>query len=98
VSGKRNKNENSNEMNRKFSRIIGLSLIVFSWILWVAIFLLPFFKLTLTQYAIVYPIILTATNIFWVGAALVGKGFIQNFNILSKVKSRFIRGNPRNEP
>jgi len=86
VSGKRTKNENSNGMNRKFSRAIGLSLIVFSWILWGAIILLPFFKLTLTQYAIVYPIVLVATNIFWVGVALVGKGLIQNFNILSKVK------------
>ncbi len=98
MSGKRNKNENLNGMNRKFSRIIGLSLIVFSWILWVAILLLPFFKLTLTQYAIVYPIILAATNIFWVGAALVGKGFIQNFNIWSKDKTGFVSGNPRNEP
>jgi hypothetical protein len=85
----------SNGMNRKFSRIIGLSLIVFSWILWGVIFVLPFFKLTLTQYAIVYPVILGATNIFWVGAALVGKELIQKFNLMSKVKTWYRRCNMR---
>jgi len=74
-------------MNHRFLRILGFSLIVFSWILWAVILFLPFFKLTLTQYAFVYPVILAATNVFWVGVALVGKKLIQKINILSKVKS-----------
>jgi len=51
--------------------------------------MLPFFKLTIKQYAIAYPILLVATNIFWIGAALVGKELIQKYNFLSKVKKRF---------
>ncbi|MEI7726876.1 MAG: hypothetical protein WCK09_17330 [Bacteroidota bacterium] len=80
-------------MNPKFSRILGVSLIIFSWILWGVIFVLPFFKLTLTQYAVVYPVILVATNIFWVGAALVGNELVRKFNILTKIKRLFKRGN-----
>ena len=78
-------------MNQRITRITGVSLIVFSWILWVIVFCLPFFKLTLAQYAIVYPVILASTNIFWIGAALVGKELDQKFNILEKVKIWFKR-------
>ena len=72
-----------------FSRILGVSLIVFSWVLWGVILVLPFFKLTLTQYAVVYPVILVATNIFWVGAALVGKELVRKFNVLTKINMWF---------
>ena len=41
---------------------------------------------SVTQYAIAYPILLAATSIFWVGAALVGKDLIQKYNLVSKVK------------
>jgi hypothetical protein len=78
-------------MKHKFTRILGISLIIFSWILWGVIFILPFFKLTKTQYAIAYPVILIATNIFWVGAILVGKELAQKYNILLKVKTWFKR-------
>jgi hypothetical protein len=61
------------------------------------IFILPFFKFTVTQYAIAYPILLVATNIFWVGAALVGKELIQKYNILSKIKNWFKRLSPKKE-
>jgi len=70
-------------------QVLGGTLIVFSWVLWGIIFCLPFFKLTLTQYAIVYPVILASTNIFWIGAALVGKEIVRKFNILTKVKIWF---------
>jgi len=73
-------------MKRKFLRILGYSLIVLTWIIWGVIFILPFFKLSVTQYAIAYPILLAATSIFWVGAALVGKDLIQKYNLVSKVK------------
>ena len=85
-------------MNLKFVRIIGVSLIVFSWILWIVILFLPFCKLTLTQYAIVYPVILASTNIFWIGAALVGKELVRKFNILTKVKIWLKSCRMKNEP
>ncbi|MCX6250219.1 MAG: transporter suffix domain-containing protein [Bacteroidetes bacterium] len=78
-------------MKHKFTRILGVSLIILTWIIWGMIFILPFFKLTLAQYAIAYPVLLAATNIFWIGAALVGKELIQKYNLLSKVKSWFKR-------
>jgi len=76
-------------MKHKFIRILGISLIVLTWIIWGVICILPFFKLTLTQYAIAYPILLAATNIFWVGAALVGKELVQKYNLMSKLKKLF---------
>ena len=78
-------------MKRKFIRILGISLILLTWAIWGVIIILPFFKLTLTQYAIAYPVLLAATNIFWVGAALVGKELIQKYNIIPKVKKLFKR-------
>ncbi len=84
-------------MKRKFIRILGVSLIVFTWIIWGVIIILPFFKLSLKQYAIAYPVLLAATNIFWVGAALVGKELIQKYNLLSKVKTWFKRLSKKKE-
>ncbi|MGA3015308.1 MAG: transporter suffix domain-containing protein [Bacteroidales bacterium] len=84
-------------MKHKYTRILGISLIIFSWVIWAMIFILPFFKFTVTQYAIAYPILLVATNIFWVGAALVGKELIQKYNILSKIKNWFKRLSPKKE-
>jgi hypothetical protein len=78
-------------MKHEYLRILGISLIIFSWLIWAMIIILPFFKLTVTQYAIAYPILLVATNIFWVGAALVGKELIQKYNILTKIKEWFTR-------
>jgi len=87
-------------MNPKYFRVLGVSLIGFSWILWGVIFVLPFIKLTLSQYAIVYPVILVSTNIFWIGAALVGKELVRKFNILKMVKiwlkSCLMKNDPRN--
>lgn len=74
-------------MKRKFIRILGISLIIITWMIWGVIFILPFFKLTLTQYAIAYPVLLAATNLFWVGAALVGKELIQKYNIMPRIKN-----------
>ncbi len=73
-------------MNRRFQRILGISLIILTWVIWGVIFILPFFKLTLKQYAIAYPVLLAATNIFWLGAALIGKEIMQKYDILPKVK------------
>jgi uncharacterized SAM-binding protein YcdF (DUF218 family) len=73
-------------MKPKSLRTFGVFLIVFSWILWGVILCLPFCKLTMTQYAVVYPVILVSTNIFWVGAALVGKELLRRLNIFTKVK------------
>jgi len=76
-------------MKHKVQRIIGISLIITTWIIWGIIIVLPFFKLTLKQYAIAYPILLAATNLFWIGAALVGKELIQKYNIMPKIKMLF---------
>ncbi len=76
-------------MRRKYLQILGVSLILFTWIIWLVILILPVFKLTLTQYAIAYPVLLLATNLFWVGAALVGKEIIQKYNLLPRVKKWF---------
>jgi hypothetical protein len=70
-----------------YKRILGISLIVFSWIIWGIILLLPFFKLSLKQYVIAYPVLLVSTNIFWIGAALLGKELIQKYRLVPKVKT-----------
>jgi len=84
-------------MKHKYVRILGISLIILSWIIWGVIFILPFFKLTLKQYAIAYPILLVATNIFWVGAALVGKELVQKYNLILKAKKLFKRLSKKKE-
>lgn len=76
-------------MKHRFTKVLGISLIIFSWILWGVIFILPFLKLSKTQYEIIYPVILIATNIFWVGAILVGKEFAKKYDILLKIKTWF---------
>ena len=80
------KDRTGNEAKRKNSRILGFALIVFSWIIWAVIFILPFFKLSMKEYAIIYPVLLAATAIFWVGAALVGKEIVQKYDLFSKLK------------
>lgn len=76
-------------MKDRFTKVLGISLIVFSWILWGVIFILPFFKLSKTQYEIIYPVILIATNIFWVGVFLVGKELAKKYDIVLKIKTWF---------
>jgi hypothetical protein len=76
-------------MKRKFLRILGISLIILTWIIWGLIFTLPFYNLTIKQYAIIYPILIASTSIFWVGAALVGKELVQKYNLLPKIKKWF---------
>ncbi|MEI8007075.1 MAG: transporter suffix domain-containing protein [Bacteroidota bacterium] len=78
-------------MKRKFQRILGVSLILLTWIIWGVIFILPFLKLTLKQYAVIYPVLIVSTSIFWVGAALVGKELVQKYNLLPKIKQWFKR-------
>ena len=81
-------------MKLKLSRILGVGLILFSWVLWGIIFILPFFRLTLTQYAIVYPALLVSTNIFWIGVVLAGKELLQRYNFPQMLKKWFIRNRP----
>ncbi|MCX6281720.1 MAG: transporter suffix domain-containing protein [Bacteroidetes bacterium] len=78
-------------MKPKLLRILGISLILISWIIWGVIIILPFLKLTIRQYALAYPVLFAATSIFWVGAALVGKELIQKYNLLPKIKKWFKR-------
>lgn len=68
-------------------RAIGISLIIFTWLIWGVIFILPFMKLTVRQYAIAYPVLLILTNCFWLGTFLVGKEIARKFNIVQKIRT-----------
>jgi hypothetical protein len=56
----------------KKKRILGLGLIFLSWIFWGLIIVIPFLKLDLQTKTIAISILLIASNIFWLGAILVG--------------------------
>jgi hypothetical protein len=70
-----------------YIKTLGISLIILTWIIWGVIFLLPFFKLTVREYAIAYPVLLIATNLFWIGTFLVGKEIARKYNIFRKIKT-----------
>lgn len=74
-------------MKNRFTKALGISLIIFSWILWGVIFILPYFKLSKAQYEIIYPILFIGTNIFWVEAILIGKEYAKKYAILLKFKT-----------
>jgi hypothetical protein len=75
----------------KKSRILGFSLIILSWIFWGMIIVLPFLKLGIKTAAIAMTILLIASNIFWVGAILVGKELMQKYQIGPKIKRWFAK-------
>lgn len=70
-------------MNNK--RIIGFSLIILSWIFWGLVIIVPFFKLGTGTNFVVIISLLAATNIFWLGAVLLGKEFAQKYRVLLKI-------------
>ncbi|MCX6245934.1 MAG: hypothetical protein NTU98_14665 [Bacteroidetes bacterium] len=78
-------------MKKNKTRILGYSLIILTWIFWGMIFTIPFLHLGLKTSAILITILLVATNIFYVGAFLVGKELMQKYNIWSKIKSWFTK-------
>jgi predicted membrane channel-forming protein YqfA (hemolysin III family) len=76
-------------MKKKQIRILGFSLIILTWIFWGMIILIPFLKLGLKTSAIAITILLIGTNVFYIGAFLVGKELMQKYNVWPKIKSRF---------
>jgi len=79
-----------------YIRTLGISLIILTWLIWGVIFLLPFLKLTVREYAIAYPVLLIATNLFWVGTFLVGKEIARKFNIFRKIRNWFSKSEKNN--
>ena len=73
-------------MKKKHTRIIGIALILLSWIFWGLVFAVPFFRLGVKHSAIAISILLAATNIFWVGTFLAGKEMIRTSRIWQKIK------------
>jgi len=78
-------------MNSKVQKILGISLILLTWIFWGIIFIIPFLKLGVKLSAILITGLLIATNLFWVGVFLVGKEFAKKFEVTTRLKKLFHR-------
>jgi hypothetical protein len=76
-------------MKKNKLRILGFGMIFLAWIFWGLIILIPFLKLGVKTSAAVIAILLIGTNVFWVGAALVGKELVQKYNIWPRIRSWF---------
>ena len=78
-------------MNSKVQRILGISLILLTWVFWGMIFIIPFLKLGVKLSAILITGLLVGTNAFWLGIFLVGKEFARKFEVGAKLKKLFRR-------
>jgi hypothetical protein len=76
-------------MNSKVQRIIGISLILLTWVFWGMIFFIPFMKLGVKLSAILIAALLIGTNAFWIGIFLVGKEYARKFQVWTKLKIWF---------
>jgi predicted membrane protein len=76
-------------MKSKVQRILGISLIVLTWIFWGMIFIIPFLKLGVRLSAILIAALLIGTNAFWIGLFLVGKEYAKKFQVKAKLKKWF---------
>jgi len=79
------------KMKKNRIRILGFSLIILAWIFWGMIIAIPFLKLGLKTSAIAIAILLAGTNVFWIGAILVGKELMQKYNVWPKIKNWFTK-------
>jgi hypothetical protein len=70
-------------------QLLGIALILLSYIFWAIIFLIPFLKLGFKTSSIAITLLFIGSNIFWVGAFLAGKGLLLKFKIWQKIKNRF---------
>jgi hypothetical protein len=71
------------------TQILGLGIIILSWIFWGFIIIIPFLKLDLQTKTIAITILLIASNIFWLGAILVGNEFLQKYQIWHRLMNWF---------
>ena len=68
-------------------RLLGFCLILLSWIFWGMIIVIPFLKLGGKTTTIAITVLLIASNIFWVGAILVGKELIEKLRIWTFIRT-----------
>ncbi len=73
----------------KRNQILGISLIILSWIFWAMIIAVPFLKLGIGTTAVAITILYIASNVFWVGIVLVGNEYLQKYKLWPKLKSLF---------
>jgi predicted membrane protein len=78
-------------MNSKVQRILGISLILLTWVFWAMIFIIPFMKLGVKFSAVLITALLIGTNAFWLGIFLVGKEFAKKFQVKAKLTKWFHR-------
>jgi len=78
-------------MNSKAQRILGISLILLTWVFWGMIFVIPFLKLGVRLSAVLIAALLIGTNAFWIGIFLVGKEYAKKFQVWTKLKKWFRR-------
>jgi hypothetical protein len=78
-------------MKSKAQRILGISLILLTWVFWGMIFVIPFLNLSVRLSAILIAALLIGTNAFWIGLFLVGKEYAKKFQIMAKLKKWYHR-------
>jgi predicted membrane protein len=81
-------------MKSKVQRILGISLILLTWVFWGMIFVIPFLKLGVKLSAILITALLIGTNAFWIGLFLVGKEYAEKFQVRAKLKKWFHHKRP----
>jgi len=69
-------------------QILGIGLILLSYIFWGLIFIIPFLKLGLKTSSIAISVLLISSNIFWLGVFLAGKELLMKFKAWYRNKSR----------
>jgi len=79
--------------NLKKTQILGIILILLSWVFWGLIIVVPFLNLGLRTTSIAISILFIGSNIFWPGIILAGKELLPEFKIFQKLKGRFIKNN-----
>lgn len=79
--------------NLKKTQILGLSLIVLSWIFWGMILVVPFLELGFRSSSIIITILLIGSNIFWFGAILAGKELLPKIKFWIKNNIRLDKDN-----
>jgi len=78
-------------MKSKAQKILGICLILLTWVFWGMIFVIPFLKLGIKLSAILISALLIGTNAFWIGVFLLGKEYAKKFNVVAKLKAWFRR-------
>jgi len=73
----------------KRNQILGISLIILSWIFWAMIIAVPFLKLGTGITTVAITILYIASNVFWIGVVLAGNEYLQKYKLWPKFKNLF---------